>query len=77
LFYLGSQLSIVFNKDHFFLLAVSASFFIKIISSIAFFSYVKKNLFFTKPWAAHFFVTYIVFSFVASIFINNKKPKSV
>ena len=72
LFYLISTFSVKFNKDHFFLMAISSAFILKVLLAILFFAIIKKQYFFTKPWAAYYFVYYIVYSFIASIFISQK-----
>lgn len=72
IFYLISTYSVKFNKDHFFLIAISTAFIFKVIMATLFFAIIKKQYYFTKPWAAYYFVFYIIFSFVASIFISQK-----
>lgn len=76
LFYFGSKFSLIFEKNYVFLLLVASGFFIKIIVTILFFVFMKKNYFYTRAWAAHYFVFYNLFSFTASIFISNKKEIS-
>lgn len=72
LFYISSRFSLRFQKDAFFVFVVATAFFIKILLTIIFFAWIKNQYFFSKLWAAHYFVLYVVLSFIASLFISNK-----
>lgn len=74
-FYAAISYALRVKKEAFFMLFVSTVFVCKVLTIIIYFTQYRKYYFYSKEWAAHLFVCYIVMTFIASIFVGQTKRK--